>query len=74
MDSIQRVLNSSRNQTIVKPIIAGIWQQSYANRPALDVQMREIRKRFPYITELSHFSYSWQEPASDRDRKACRVP
>ncbi len=74
MDSIQRVLNSSRNQTIVKPVIAGIWQQSYGNRPALDVQMREIRQRFPYLTELSHFSYAWQEPASDRDRKTCRLP
>ena len=73
MDSIQRVLSSSRSQTIVKPIIAGVWQQSYGNRPALDVQMREIRQRFPYITELSHFAYSWQEPNSDRDRKACRL-
>lgn len=74
MDSIQRVLSSSRNQTIVKPIIAGIWQQSYGNRPALDVQMREIRQRFPNISNLSHFVYAWQEPASDIDRKACRIP
>jgi hypothetical protein len=74
MDSIQRVLSSSQNQTIVKPIIAGIWQQSYGNRPALDVQMREIRQRFPNISNLSHFVYAWQEPASDIDRKACRIP
>jgi hypothetical protein len=73
MEEIQRVLNASRNTSIVKPVIAGIWQQPYANRPPLDVQMTAIRERFPYVNSISHFAYSWQEPESDRDRKACRV-
>lgn len=74
MEQIQRALNMSSSPGVVKPVIAGVWQQSYKNRPALDVQMTEIRQRFPYITSMSHFAYSWQEPDSDNDRKVCRSP
>ncbi len=73
MDQIQRVLDSSPNPKMVKPVIAGVWQSPYKNRPALDVQMTEMRQRFPYLTSVSHFAYSWQEQDSDADRKACRV-
>jgi hypothetical protein len=72
MDQIQRVLNAS-NPSMVKPVLAGVWQNPYKNRPALDVQMTEMRQRFPYLTSVSHFAYSWQERDSDADRKACRI-
>ncbi len=73
MEQIQRVLNASSTPSMVKPILAGVWQSPYKNRPALDVQMTEMRRRFPYLTSVSHFAYSWQERESDNDRKTCQV-
>ncbi len=73
MDQIQRVLNASSTPSMVKPVLAGVWQSPYKNRPALDVQMTEMRKRFPSVNSVSHFVYAWQEQESDNDRKACRI-
>jgi hypothetical protein len=58
----------------IKPVIAGIWQESVSNRPPLEVQMQALKQAAPQITEMSHFAFSWQEPLSDRDRKFCRIP
>ncbi|MBD2329736.1 family 10 glycosylhydrolase [Alkalinema sp. FACHB-956] len=69
---VQRTLDMSINRSIVKPVLAGIWQQSISNRPPLEVQMQEIRRIFPQADTVSHFAFSWQEPESDRDRKFCR--
>lgn len=73
MQQIQRVLSRAPAGTEVKPVLAGIWQQSIGNRPPLEVQMQTLRSMAPQVKSVSHFAYSWQEPGSDRDRKACTV-
>lgn len=73
MQQIQRVLSQAPNSTEVKPVLAGVWQQSVSNRPPLEAQMQVLRAMAPQIKTVSHFAYSWQEPGSDRDRKACAV-
>lgn len=72
VSQVRRVLNLTPRGTQVMPVLAGIWQQSVSNRPPLEVQMREIYRIAPNLQSISHFAYSWQEPGSDRDRKACR--
>jgi Glycosyl hydrolase-like 10 len=69
---VLRTLRVAGNPRIVKPVLAGIWQQSISNRPPLEQQMQGIRQLFPQVNTISHFAYSWQEPVSDRDRKLCR--
>lgn len=73
MQQIQRVLSQAPAGTEVKPVLAGVWQQSVSNRPPLEAQMQVLRAMAPQIKTVSHFAYSWQEPGSDRDRKACAV-
>lgn len=69
---VQRVLNWAPSRALVKPVLAGIWQEPVSNRPALEQQMQAIYRIAPQLKSISHFAYSWQEPASDRDRKFCR--
>jgi hypothetical protein len=75
-DCILREINRVRRYapagTSIRPVLAGIWQQSEGNRPPLEVQTQAVRDSLPDIDALSHFAYSWQEPKSDRDRKFCR--
>ncbi|MBW4418166.1 MAG: hypothetical protein KME13_02935 [Myxacorys californica WJT36-NPBG1] len=71
VSQVQRVMSQARPGTQVKPVLAGIWQQSISNRPPLEVQMEALRRFAPRISSISHFAYSWQEPQSDRDRKYC---
>lgn len=73
MQQIQRVLSRAPAGTDVKPVLAGIWQQSLGNRPPLEAQMQTLRALAPQIKTVSHFAYSWQEPGSDRERKACTM-
>jgi hypothetical protein len=73
MQQIQRVLDKAPPGTTVKPVLAGIWQQSTGNRPALEAQMQVLQRLAPQITSVSHFAFSWQEPGSDRDRKFCTL-
>ncbi len=73
LQQIQRVLDRAPAGTQVKPLLAGIWQQSIGNRPPLEMQMQDLRRLSPRIDSVSHFAYSWQEPGSDRDRKSCNV-
>ncbi|MBW4528411.1 MAG: hypothetical protein KME18_25085 [Phormidium tanganyikae FI6-MK23] len=68
---VQRVLAQASPGTEVKPVLAGVWQQSISNRPPLEVQMEALRSLSPRISSISHFAYSWQEPQSDQDRKSC---
>ncbi|PSB27605.1 hypothetical protein C7B82_16285 [Stenomitos frigidus ULC18] len=72
MAQIRRVLNAAPPGTQVKPVLAGIWQQSVSNRPPLEVQMQALQRTAPQIRSISHFAYSWQEPGSDNDRKFCQ--
>jgi hypothetical protein len=69
---MQRVLRSTPPGTQVKPVLAGIWQEPVSNRPPLEAQMRALYQTAPKLLTISHFAYSWQEPASDRDRKSCK--
>lgn len=73
MQQVQRVLGRAPAGTEVKPVLAGIWQQPLGNRPPLEVQMQALRSLAPQIKSVSHFAYSWQEPGSDRERKACSM-
>ena len=71
---VQRVINQAPRGAQIKPVLAGIWQQSYNSHPPLELQMQGVRQVLPGAASVSHFAYSWQEPFSDQDRKACRVP
>ena len=73
MQQIQRVLSRAPAGVQVKPVLAGVWQKSVGNRPSLEAQMQVLYRLAPQLTTVSHFAYSWQEPGSDRDRKACTV-
>lgn len=68
---VQRVLAQATPGTEVRPVLAGIWQNSISNRPPLEVQMEALRSLSPRISSISHFAYSWQEPQSDQSRKYC---
>ncbi|HEY9909717.1 MAG TPA: hypothetical protein V6D18_19160 [Thermosynechococcaceae cyanobacterium] len=70
---LQKVLKTAPSGTRVKPVLAGIWQQSTDNRPPLETQMQAVYRLAPNLQSVSHFAYSWQEPGSDRDRKYCRL-
>ncbi len=69
---VQRVINQAPPGARIKPVLAGIWQQSYNSHPPLELQMQGVRQVLPGAASVSHFAYSWQEPFSDQDRKACR--
>jgi hypothetical protein len=73
MQQIERVLSRAPAGVQVKPVLAGVWQKSVGNRPPLEAQMQVLYRLAPQLTSVSHFAYSWQEPGSDRDRKACIV-
>ena len=73
MQQIHRVLGQAPPGTQVKPVLAGIWQQSYGNRPPLEQQMQALKYLAPQVNSVSHFAFSWQEPGSDRDRKSCSI-
>ncbi len=72
LSQVYRVLRAAPPGTRVEPVLAGIWQQSISNRPPLEQQIQDLRQGVPQLKAMSHFAYSWQEPGSDRDRKACR--
>ena len=73
VNQVRRVVGQAPSWTQVKPVLAGIWQQSISNRPPLEVQMEAIRQANPQVSSISHFAYSWQEPLSDRSRKFCQA-
>jgi hypothetical protein len=72
-DQVTQVLRSAPETTPVIPVLAGVWGKSYENRPSLELQMAGIHRSSPSVNELSHFSYSWQEPTSDFARSSCRL-
>jgi hypothetical protein len=73
LSQVQRVLRQSPAKSQVRPVLAGIWQQSVSNRPSLELQMADLYRTAPYLKEVSHFAYSWQEPGSDLQRKFCSL-
>jgi hypothetical protein len=73
IEQIKRVLEKAKDQTRVIPALAGLWGQTYSNRPSLEAQMEAIRVAFPKIDSISHFAFSWQEPEFDRERRFCKM-
>lgn len=71
LEEIQAVVNANGGR--VQPALAGAWGRSYGNRPSLEVQMQALRSLSSRIDTVSHFAYSWQQPQSDAERKACRL-
>jgi hypothetical protein len=72
VNQVKRVVSKVSSPTQVAPVLAGLWGQSYNNRPSLEEQMQAIRATFPQIRSVSHFSFSWIDPQYDRDRKFCK--
>lgn len=71
-DQVARVVQAAPPSVQVCPAIAGRWGETL-NRPALEVQMRELQTRFPELACVSHWAYNWIEPESDQARRECRV-
>lgn len=70
---VQKVLSQAPAGTLVEPVLTGQWGQATAERPSLEVQMQALRSLSPPIQAISHFSFGWQEPQWERDRKFCRL-
>lgn len=70
---VQRVLKFAPPGTQVAPVLAGLWGQSWNNRPSVEAQMQGIRQIAPQINTISHFAFSWQNPDFDRARQTCRA-
>lgn len=71
VDQIKQVMNSASRKENVMPVLAGLWGQSYKNRPSIEEQMKGIRNNTPQINNVSHFAYSWIEPQFDQQRRSC---
>ncbi len=69
---VKRVMEMSPRQVKIIPAIAGLWSQSYDNRPNLESQMEAIRSSFPQLRAISHFAFSWQDPEFDKERRFCQ--
>ena len=70
-DEVETVLKTASPTTTVIPALAGAWGQVYRQHPPLEAQIEALRKATPEVNSMSHFSYAWQEPERDRQRKAC---
>ncbi|MGB3613443.1 MAG: hypothetical protein WBA10_06565 [Elainellaceae cyanobacterium] len=73
LSKIQRVLDNAPSTTQVMPVLAGAWGRTMQSHPSLEVQMNAIRQAMPQLQTVSHFAYSWQDPARDGDRRFCRL-
>jgi hypothetical protein len=70
---VQKVLSQAPTGTSVEPVLTGMWGESTAERPSLEMQMQALRSLSPPIQSISHFSFGWQDPQWERDRKFCRL-
>ena len=68
-EQVSEVIRQSAPETLVCPILAGTWGQSFDGHPSFEVQTRAILAKNLKINCISHFVYSWMEPESDRLRK-----
>ena len=69
-DRITDVLNTAP-ETKVIPALAGAWGKVYRDHLPLEIQIEALRKANPEVNSISHFSYAWQEPDLDRQRRSC---
>lgn len=70
-DEVEKVLKTASEDTKVVPALAGAWGKTYRDHPPLEDQIEALRKETPEVNSMSHFSYAWQEPNRDRQRKSC---
>ena len=68
---VKTVLQNASSNTKISPALAGAWGKVYRDHPSLEAQMEALRKATPQINSISHFSYAWQEPDRDKQRKSC---
>jgi hypothetical protein len=73
VEQVQTVLSQAPSGTRVEPVLTGMWGQATAERPSLEAQMQALRSLSPSIQAVSHFSFGWQDPQWERDRKFCRL-
>lgn len=73
VEQVKRVRSMAPSQTQVAPVLAGLWGQSYNNRPSLEEQMQGIRAAFPQVNSVSHFAFPWIDPQFDRERRFCKL-
>ena len=72
-NEVETVLKTAPQGTKVIPALAGVWGEICRQHPSLEEQMGALRKFYSEINSVSHFGYSWQEPAKDRQRQSCRL-
>jgi hypothetical protein len=72
---VRRVAQYAPSGTNISPILVGQWNEPYANRPSLEVQMQAIHAAVPTINSISHFAFGWQsqEVAFSRSRQMCKL-
>ena len=68
---VTTVLEAAPDNVKVNPALAGAWGEVYRDHPPLEDQIEALRKATPEVNSISHFSYAWQEPAEDDQRKSC---
>jgi hypothetical protein len=71
-NQLKRVLSRASRETLVSPVLAGVWGRNWNGRPPLELQMAGIRQVAPQVKSISHFAFSWQEPTLTRERQSCR--
>jgi len=76
-NEVKKVVNASSKfsnkfdlELKICPVLIGVWGQTFRSHPSLEIQMQAIRAATPQISCVSHLSYSWIEPDSDRQRQA----
>jgi hypothetical protein len=72
-NEVKKVVNASSKTDMsskICPVLVGTWGETFRGHPSLEIQMQAIRAVTPQISCVSHFSYSWIEPDSDRQRQA----
>jgi Glycosyl hydrolase-like 10 len=70
---IQQVRAKAPAGTQVIPALAGTWGAWFNQHPPLEWQMATLEQMSPPVNAVSHFAFSWQDEAYERDRKTCRL-
>ena len=70
-EQVETVFKAAPQTTEIIPALAGAWGKTYRDHPPLEAQIEALRKQNLEINSMSHFSYAWQEPDRDRQRKSC---
>ncbi|NJK35197.1 MAG: hypothetical protein HC919_09685 [Oscillatoriales cyanobacterium SM2_2_1] len=55
------------------PAFAGNWRTGTPKRLPLENQILGAKQSFPMLDCVSHFAYSWLDPADDQRRRECKL-